>query len=60
MWILSKKNDVTNRTNMEFMCDNISDIDSIPKEEFTMGSIAIIINTQQMFIANSNKEWVEF
>lgn len=60
MWIISKKNDITNRTNIEFMCDTFDDINAIPKEKITMGSIAIIINTQQIFIANSNKEWVEF
>lgn len=41
----------------EYVCDTLDDIAKLPKN-CAMGSFAIVISTGDVFILNSNKEWV--
>lgn len=43
----------------EYYLDSIAELSTIPVYECATGSVAYIINTQQVFILNSKKEWKE-
>ena len=43
-----------------FYCETADDLPNISKSEINFGSAAIIIDTAQIYIANSKKEWVPF
>lgn len=43
-----------------FYCETADDLPNIPKSEINFGSAAIIIETAQIYIANSKKQWVPF
>ena len=43
-----------------FYCDGSDDLPNIPKNEINFGSVAVIIETAQIYIANSKKQWVPF
>ena len=44
----------------EFVCETADDVQSIPKDQINFGSMAIVIETGQIFIANSKKVWSSF
>lgn len=50
----SQDNEVTN----EFFCDTVDDLANIPTSQINLGSIAVIVDGMEVFIANSNKEWL--
>ena len=50
----SQDNEVTN----EFFCDTFDDLANIPTSQINLGSIAVIVDGMEVFIANSNKEWL--
>lgn len=41
----------------EFACDTPEDLKDLPS--CTMGSVAIVISTAEVFMLNSKKEWVK-
>ena len=43
-----------------FYCETADDLPNISKSEINFGSAAIIIDTAQIYIANSKREWVPF
>lgn len=43
-----------------FYCETTDDLPNIPKSDINFGSAAIIIETAQIYIANSKKQWVPF
>lgn len=43
-----------------FYCETADDLQNISKSEINFGSAAIIIDTAQIYIANSKREWVPF
>ena len=47
-------------TTNEFFCETVDDLANIPKDEVNFGAAAVIIETAQIYIANSKKEWVSF
>lgn len=47
-------------TTNEFFCETADDLAKIPKDEINFGSAAVIIETAQIYIANSKKQWVAF
>lgn len=55
---MTKHGSLDNEITNEFFCDTTADLANIPKSEVNLGSIAIIVEGMQVFIANSNKQWV--
>ena len=46
-------NDVTN----VFYCDEPADLNKIPSSDINLGSVAVVIDPFEMYIANSKGEW---
>ena len=55
---MTKRGSSDNEVTYEFMCDTSADLSSIDPKYMTMGSVAVIIDTFEVYIANSKKEWV--
>ena len=49
-------NDVSYGIN-EYVCDTVDDLISLPK--CSMGSMALIISTSEVYMKNSSGEWVK-
>ena len=47
-------------TTNEFICESADDLTNIPKDEINFGSMAVIIEGAQIYMANSKKQWVSF
>ena len=47
-----------NEITYEFMCDTLADLAKIENRYVTMGSVAVIIDGFEVYIANSQHEWV--
>lgn len=56
--IMTKRGSSDNEVTYEFMCDTSSDLATIDPRYITMGSVAIIIDGFEVYIANSKKQWV--
>ena len=41
-------------------CETADDLPNVPKSEINFGSAAVILETAQIYIANSKIEWVPF
>lgn len=54
---LTKKGSLDNETTNEFFCDTQADLENIPKSQVNLGSIAVVIDPFEVFIANSEKKW---
>lgn len=55
---LTKRGSLDNETTNEFFCDTAADLAKIPSSEINLGSVAIVVDGMEVFIANSNKQWV--
>lgn len=63
MNIMTKKGSLDNVTPYEHYCDSTEDLNNIPKNQITLGSVAVVLQDSnneelQVYIANSNKEWI--
>ena len=47
-------------TTNTFICETADDLENIPKEQINFGSAAIIMETAQIYMANSKKQWAPF
>lgn len=56
--IMTKQGSSDNRLTYEFMCDELEDLATIDPKYITIGSVAVIIDGFEVFIANSKKQWV--
>ena len=56
--VMTKRGNDDNVITYEFMCDSVADLNKIDPQYVTMGSVAIIINDFEVYIANSSKQWV--
>ena len=60
--IMSKRGDVDNVVTYEHYCDTVADLDNIPYNESTLGSVAVVLVGEsdglEIYIANSNHEWI--
>ena len=56
-YTMKKHGNLDNQVANEFMCDTTADLQNIAPEDITFGSVALIIDTTEIFIANSQKEW---
>lgn len=54
---MTKKGSLDNETTNEFFCDTVDDLANIPSNQINLGTVAVILDPMQIFIANSNKEW---
>lgn len=57
---MTKRGSLDNEVTFEFFCDTANDLQNIDPEYVVLGSVAIVIEGPQIYIANSNKEWVNF
>ena len=62
MNIKTKRGSLDNIVTYEHYCDTIDDLQQIPLEYTTLGSVAIVLQGQnngfEVYMANSNHEWV--
>ena len=54
---MTKVGSLDNETSNEFFCDTAEDLNKIPTNLINLGSVAVVIEDMEVFIANSNKEW---
>lgn len=43
----------------EFVLDSEDDLENLPVEGIPMGSYAFVISTSEVYMFNSNKEWIK-
>lgn len=56
--VMTKHGEQDNVITYEFMCDSVADLTEINPEYATMGSVAIIINDFEVYMANSQHQWI--
>jgi hypothetical protein len=57
MNILLKDGNTINREVYQHLCDEPSDLKKIPSNQINFGTLAYIVSTGELYIANSDKEW---
>lgn len=57
---MTKRGSLDNEITNEFFCDTEEDLAKIPSNLVNLGSVAVIIDGMEIYIANSKKEWVSF
>lgn len=64
MNIMNKRGTQDNIVTYEHYCDTKADLANIPKNQITLGSVAIVLkdddDSMGIYMANSNKEWISF
>ena len=55
---MSKCGSLDNEITNEFFCDGPEDLANIPASLINLGSVAVVVDPFEMFIANSNREWI--
>ena len=55
---MTKRGSLDNEIANEFFCDTETDLNNIPNELVNLGSVAVVIDGMEIYIANSNKEWI--
>ena len=58
--VMTKRGSQDNVVTYEFFCDTEEDLNNIDPRYITMGSVAVIIDGFEVYIANSKKEWINF
>ena len=54
---MTKRGSLDNEITNEFFCDTVTDLNAIPSEDINLGSVAVVLEGMEIYIANSNKEW---
>lgn len=54
---MTKSGSLDNEITNEFFCDTEDDLENIPSSLINLGSVAVVLDDMQVFIANSQKEW---
>lgn len=57
MNIMLKDGSHVNREVYQHLCDTIEDLANIPSNQINFGSLAYIVSTGELYIADSNKQW---
>ena len=57
MNILLKDGSHINREVFQHLCDTPDDLKNIPQNQINFGTLAFIISTGELYIADSNKKW---
>ena len=55
---MTKQGSLDNQVTNEFFCDTTADLEAIPTSKINLGSIAVVVDPFEVFIANSSKTWV--
>ena len=55
---MTKRGALDNDVTYEFMCDTVDDLDTIDPKYIVLGSVAVVIDGFSVYIANSQKEWI--
>ena len=55
---MTKQGSLDNQTTNEFFCDTTADLETIPASKINLGSVAVVVDPFEVFIANSSKTWV--
>lgn len=55
---MTKRGSLDNEITNEFFCDTTADLNKIPSNEINLGSVAVVVDGMEVYIANSNKQWV--
>ena len=55
---MTKRGSLDNETTNEFFCDTAADLAKIPASEINLGSVAVVVDGMEVYIANSSKQWV--
>ncbi len=55
---MTKRGSMDNDVAYEFMCDTTADLNAIDPKYIVLGSVAVVIDGFEVYIANSNKEWI--
>lgn len=56
--IMTKRGSQDNVLTYEHFCDTQTDLANIDPQYITLGSVAVVIDGMEMYIANSNKQWI--
>ena len=63
MHATTKVGDQVNVATYEHFCDTAADIENIDPKEITLGSVLVVLqgesDSMEIYIANSNKEWIK-
>lgn len=54
---MTKRGSLDNEITNEFFCDTVTDLNAIPSEDINLGSVAVVLEGMEVYIANSNKQW---
>ena len=54
---MTKRGSLDNEITNEFFCDSGEDLENIPASMINLGSVAVVVDPFEMFIANSEGEW---
>lgn len=55
---MTKSGSLDNEVTNEFFCDTADDLENIPASLVNLGSVAVVLDGMEVYIANSNKEWL--
>ena len=55
---LAQRGSLDNEHTNVFYCDEPVDLQKIPKADINLGSVAVVVDPFDMYIANSKKEWL--
>ena len=55
---MTKRGSMDNETTNEFFCDTATDLANIPSNLVNLGSIAVVLDGMEIYIANSSKQWI--
>lgn len=54
---LAQRGSLDNEITNVFYCDEPEDLEKIPTAEINLGSVAVVVDPFDMYIAKSNKQW---
>lgn len=55
---LAQRGSLDNEVINVFFCDEPQDLQQIPKADINLGSVAVVVDPFDMYMANSKKEWL--
>ena len=55
---MTKRGSMDNETTNEFFCDTAADLSNIPVSLVNLGSVAVVLDGMEVYIANSSKQWI--
>jgi hypothetical protein len=58
MNILIKDGKTINRETFQHICETEEDLNNIPKHQINFGSLAYVITTKKLYIADSERKWM--